>query len=160
MKKNSRKVIFVSLFLLLAVLLTGCKRTALTTDQFKEAIEKKEYEIQEITIEKVPDDSKSNHRSAVEGYAVNKYEDFTFIEYTDADAASDAFDFEKSDLEDLKDGVTSELSVNLPNYNKYELTVNKKYYVISRIEKTILRIEASSKDKKEIKSLLKELGYN
>ncbi len=47
----------------------------------------------------------------------------------------------------------------MKNYSTYSLTTNGKYKYLSRIDNTLIYIDASDDYKDAIKDIIKELGY-
>ena len=50
-------------------------------------------------------------------------------------------------------------NVSASNYDKYTLLIEGRYYVVSRIEDTLVYVIASSDSKDIVKALVEEIGY-
>lgn len=82
-----------------------------------------------------------------------------FYELSNSDYASSFYNNNKSIFEKSKSSSNVETSISSGNNSKYTLTTNRKYKVVSRIDNTIIYVNADEGFKTEIKDLLKELGY-
>lgn len=49
--------------------------------------------------------------------------------------------------------------INGKNFQKYTLSTESKYKVISRIDNTVIYLNVDDNYKEEVKNVLKELGY-
>lgn len=157
MKKT--KYLLVSLLCLMTVIcFAGCgkNKKAISPDEFCTKMEKKGF---------ITTDSTSQYATSkeiTESYiAFSKgYEyQIEFVVLDSADAATRMFNQNKSIFESEKNGANSNTSVELANYSKFTLLVNGKYKVVSRIDNTLIYINADSKYKDDITSILDELGY-
>jgi len=82
-----------------------------------------------------------------------------FFEFDDEKAANTLYSNSKSDLEETSERNKSHTEVSGKNYNKYTLSAGDSYSVVSRIENTVITVEADKDDKEEVNDVLKELGY-
>jgi hypothetical protein len=75
------------------------------------------------------------------------------------DSAVASFNSNKSDFEQMKNSGSSTGEVNIGNHNYYGLTTDEGYYVVSRVDNTMIYVNSSAEYKDEIKEVLKVLGY-
>ncbi len=137
------------------LLLTACgSKTALTNDQFIEKMEAAGYQIQDA-IDQFGEDVLE---SATLAMMDDKYQ-IEFYVLPTSDQAAAAFSNNKSNFQLLEDAAKNTSSLNTNTYNYYALTTNEGYYVVSRIDNTLLYVQTSAEYKDEIKKIIKELGY-
>lgn len=144
----------LSAFMCLAVLVlfTGCKdKTVITIDDFKSKMEDKGY------VTTVGDDSSSDLYTYCEAA---KDEDYSvvFFDFKELEEAKKAFDEAKSSVDEASVKIGA-VSVSAANYSKYSLTADGEYIVLTRVEKTMLWVQADKQYKSEIKDIIDELGY-
>lgn len=141
--------------LVIGLFLTACgSKTALTNDQFIEKMEAAGYQI--------VDASNQFGEGDVEAVTLAMMDEKYQIEFyvlPSNDQTVGAFNNNKSSFEQMKGSGASTSEVNLGNYNYYGLSTGEGYYVVSRIDNTMIFINASAEYKDEIKEVLKELGY-
>lgn len=80
----------------------------------------------------------------------------------DSDSNSNAKEFyenAKRMIETQKKGTYKDSNVDLINTNKYTLTNETMYIVISRIEDTFIYLDVDKEYKEEVNNILKKLGY-
>ena len=150
------KKIVLGLFLIgITLLLTGCeKKKPITVEDFTKAVEQKEYKIVERRL--LSDYPETNTIVSAE------IKENNYIELFDIKTEEDAKNFfttNKNHYEKeykVKTITTENTGIN---YNKYTLTVKNNYIVISRINNTVIIVEADKNNKKEVKNFLKEIGY-
>lgn len=139
----------------IALLLTACgSKTALTNDQFAEKMEAAGYQIVDAT-----DQFGEGEVEAVTLAIKDDVYQIEFYVLPSNDQAVSAFNGNKSDFEQMKTSGSSTGEVSLGNYSYYGLTTDEGYYVVSRIDNTMIFINTSSEYKDEIKDVVKELGY-
>lgn len=66
-----------------------------------------------------------------------------FYEFSDNDYASNFFNNDKKAFEDLKSSVSTETSVSDDNNEKYTLTTNGKFKVVSRFDNTVIYLNVN-----------------
>ena len=87
---------------------------------------------------------------------------FFTVEFYDAEDEAGAryiYNTLEGNLESAKDGSYDETTVTFKNYSKRVLSADDKYFVISRIDDTVVYVEENSKHKSDIKDVLEQLGY-
>ena len=154
-----KKLKFIgSLFLIVIFLTVGCtsKKTPVDSAKFKEIMESEGLEIVDVK------EQFSNSNEILEAN-VAVSEGFTYqIEFYVLDSNENAIDFynyNKEIFEDSKTSVSSYKSAELGNYSKYILNNNGKYKVLSRIDNTVIYLDADKEYEEKIIEHLKKLGY-
>lgn len=152
-----KKKIFLVLVLMSSfLLLTGCGKKALTIEGFTSSFDTNKYtvgEYQDGQIDTVIDGLQRGAYVTNGAYTI----DFYILENTSK--AEELFKDEKNTFEASKDSVVIENSINVSNYESYELTTSLMYMYTCRVDNTLLYINANKEDKEEIKSIIKKLGY-
>ena len=78
---------------------------------------------------------------------------------SDNDYASSFFNNNKKTFEDSESSGSTETSVSVGNNEKYTLTTNGKFKVVSRIDNTVIYLNVDDNYKSSVKNVLKDLGY-
>ena len=109
-------------------------------------------------------DSKSqylSHNEIIRSYVAAPSDLSYQIEFLELDSDSSAKNMFASNQRIFQDTSSTkvETNVSISNYSKYTLEVNGKYKVISRIDKTLVYVDADIKYKDDVNKLLDELGY-
>lgn len=150
--KKIRLFCIIFVCVLISAILVGCgKKTALTPDEFKTTLEGKGYTVTDTVVE-------NTEKVFIAINSTNEYQIEFFKVGTESQAIS-AFNTNKSDFESQKGSISSEVSVELNNYAKYNLSTNTEYKVISRIDTTFIYVNAPVQFKDEIKTVLDSIGY-
>lgn len=137
--------------------LTGCgNKTSITSDDFKNKMESNGYTVQDATNQMASYDYIKKVYIAISNDSTYQIE---FYELSDSDYATSFFNNNKSIFEDSKSSVSTETSVNLGNHNKYSLTANDKFKVVSRIDNTVIYLDVDENYKSSVKDILDDLGY-
>lgn len=152
-----KKILVSILFITCIFSLTGCKnKTSLKSDEFKSRMEAKNFVVYDATSQ-----MQSNNYIDKIYVAVQKDSNYQ-IEYyqlKNDDNAISFFNNNKDIFQSSKSNKSSEKSKSVKNYSKYTLETNGNYKVISRIDNTAIYINADSKYKKDIDSVLNSIGY-
>lgn len=155
------KLLLIPIICLISLLsFTGCgkNKTAISAKDFTEKLEDKGYIIQESTTQY------SANNEIKESY-IALSEDYDYqIEFIILESESDAsnmYSHNKRKFEKEKENSNAKAhsEVNLANYSKYTLIVNGEYKVLSRIENTLIYIDADSEYKDEIDEVLEDIKY-
>lgn len=137
--------------------LTGCgNKTSITSDDFKNKMESNGYTVQDATNQMASYDYIKKVYIAISNDSTYQIE---FYELSDSDYATSFFNNNKSLFEKSKSSVATETSVNLGNHNKYTLTANDKFKVVSRIDNTVIYLDVDENYKSSVKDVLDDLGY-
>ena len=136
--------------------LTGCgNKTAITSDDFKSKMESSGYTVQEATNQMSDYDYIKQVYIAISSDSTYQIE---FYELSDNDYASSFFNNNKKTFEDSKSSGSTETSVSVDNNEKYTLTTNGKFKVVSRIDNTVIYLNVDDNYKSSVKDVLKNLG--
>ena len=150
-------VIFIIVALLIGIkLMTERTKTALTADEFKTIMSQKGYQITDATTQF----SNSNYINKVY-VAGNKKINYQieFYDISDQTTAIEFFNNNETIFKNQKGSSAVETNVNGKNFQKYTLSTESKYKVISRIDNTVIYLNVDDNYKEEVKNALKELGY-
>ena len=157
MKKTLRVLLIFTICLTSLFGLAGCgkKKTAKTADEFYTIMTEKKFVIK---------DSKSqysSHNEIIRSYVAAPSDLSYQIEFLELDSDSSAKNMFASNRRIFQDTSSNktESSVSVSNYDKYTIEVDGKYKVISRIDKTLVYVDASTEFKDDVNKLLDELGY-
>lgn len=150
-----KKKVFLPLLALLAVLCTACSpKTALTADEFMEQMTAKGFETYDVTEQSSLDTVQSVSLAVKD----NTYQ-IEFYVLDGEDMAAGLFAGNQERFESEAGNVSSHSSVSASNYARYTQTTGENYYVVSRIDNTVLYCVVAKDYKDEVESAVKELGY-
>ncbi len=163
MKKSTKIIIAVSIILVIAILATiaifafvNQEKKAITFEEFKTNMEEKGFIISDVT-------SEFTEYGYIETVCIAASQDYSYqIEYyklLNEEYAVKFYNKNKSIFENEKTGASVETEKNGKNYLKYALETNGKYSALSKIDNTVMYVNADATFKNDIKSILKELGY-
>ena len=145
-----------ALILVLSVLfsLTACqKKTALTADEFTDAMEDAGYVVMDVT-----DSVDTNGVDVTVLYAENEdLEVFFYVFEKSRDVGQTMSNIK--DACDNMNGIKTTTSVSLGNFSKFTCTVGEDLFVASSIDKTMIFIETTKDQKDTVNDLLESLGY-
>lgn len=158
MKGNKlKKVLLVMLLFVCACVTTGCgNKKAITSDDYKSKMESKGYTVQDATSQF------SNYeyvKKATIALEKNGSYQIEFYELSDKDNAVSFFNNNKTNFENSKSSGASETSISMGNYDKYAVSTNGQYKVVSRIDNTVVYLDVSKQYKADVQKVLKDLGY-
>lgn len=155
--KKAKKLLMSIMLLCGMFMLTGCfNKTALTAEQFKVEAEGVGYSVLYVTDQTVNADIAKNIYLAIDSGM--KYQ----IEFWELDSVENAqilYNANQSKFENLKTSGSVETTVTVGNSAKYTLATGGKYKVVSRIDNTVIYVDADATYKDNIKDFLKQLGY-
>lgn len=152
------KSLFIGIFAIAAVLLlTGCtNKTAISEADFKSKMEEKNFVVQDATYQF------ENYEYVKKALLAQK-EDYSYqIEFYILDTITNAesfFETNKDIFEESKSNGSTETSVSLGNNDKYTLSTDGQYKLISRIDNTMIYLNVAEDNREEVKELVEELGY-
>lgn len=157
MKKTLKVLFIIAICFTSLFCFSGCgkKKNAISADDFYSKMEKRNFVIKDSKSEY------SSHNEIVRSY-VAAPQDLSFqIEFIELDTESSAKNMFTSNQRIFQDTSSSKLetSVSVANYSKYTVEVNGKYKVISRIDNTLVYVDADLKYKDNVNNLLEDLGY-
>ena len=153
-----KKLAIFALCMVMFLSLTGCgNKKAITSEKFILLAEEQGLNTTDLTLEAAA--TYGYVKSAVFAYNAVGDLQVEFYILEDNDKAKSLFNGNKSIAESLKSGSYTDKSVNLANYNTYEITANGSYVYMARVDNTLFYAEAGESYKSEIKSLVKKMGY-
>lgn len=93
--------------------------------------------------------------------AVSKNREYQieFYVLSDEQHAKEFFLTNKAQLESYKGNVSSNFEKNFKNGNKFAMSSNQQYMVVSRIDNTVIYLRVDEKYKDEVKDFLDEIDY-
>ncbi len=153
-----KKLISALLTVALSVTLMGCSaKEPITSASFEEQMTEAGYIIADCTeqyaeaayIEKcyvALSDEEANYQ--IEWY-----------EISDNDTAVQFFNTQKSIFEESAGNASATTSLNGTNSNKYTLSTDGTYKLLSRIDNTVIYVDCDSEYKDAVQETLKALGY-
>ena len=156
-----KRILTVSVICVLVMLmLTACgKKTALTNDEFI----KKAQDNGMITEDQAEQYSGYDHVKSVTTAGIVDGNDVKwtcdFMIAVDESKAKEMFENNKTTFENSTDGTTSSSSVNMGNYNTFELNANGKYMYLCRVDNTLVYFNVDEAYKDDAKKFIKALGY-
>ncbi len=154
---NLKKILLVLLLVFCTTLTTGCgNKKAITTDDYKSKMESKDFTVQDATSQFSNYEYVEQALIALEKSGSYQIE---FYRLSDNDNAVSFFNNNKTTFENSKSSGAVETSVSLGNNDKYTVTTNGQYKVVSRIDNTVVYLDVSDKYKSEVQKVLKDLGY-
>jgi len=142
----------------LIVFLTACssKKEAIDEDQFIRIMNDEGFSIKNV------ESQFEQYGYFEEAYLAidsnNNYQ-IEFYELEEENYALNFYNNNKSKFENEKSSTYVDSNIDLINTNKYTLTTNNEYKVISRIDDTVIYLDVDKKYKKEVNDILKKLGY-
>ena len=140
------------LLVMIILVLSNCAKKALSEEEFISRLSANGFELEKIEL------ADKTNLSHVLIARKDDYQ-FEFGVADDIDKANYLFNSQKRIIEDNKGNVNTVSSKSMRNYSKYSQTSNGMYRVVSRIDNTMLYVEASDSRKKEIDGFLKTIDY-
>ena len=149
------KKIFSSFICFIMVLfLVGCSnKTKIEGSKFREEMEKNGYIVIDTIVSQ--DDSEKNF---VAQEKEGKYQ-IEFYELSSKDKAKEKFSNYKKGIDNENTNNFKKKSVKTGNYEKYTLETDDIYFLISRIDNTMIYLSVDTEYKNDINKIIKELGY-
>ena len=144
------------IIILLVPLLVACnmKKEAIDEDQFISIMKSEGFDV--VNIENQFEKYGYYEEVLV---ATNENYRIDFYELEDESYAKKLYNQNKQTIESGIEGKYVNTDSDLINNNKYTLTNNDVYTVISRVDDTIIYLSVSSEYKNEVQNILKKLGY-
>lgn len=151
-----KQICFLGIGISFIFLLTGCgEKKELTPEKFKQKISSKNYIVEDITNEQ-------NYSYLEKAYSAENQTTSCKIQYykmKDLDHSLYFFDNNKKILEEEEDDSKKITSKKFANYAKYEMKTSDRYRYIFRVGKTVIYSNNGIDCEKEIKTVVKSLGY-
>lgn len=152
------KKLKVLMLMVLVVLLSACgtKREAIDEDKFISIMTNEGFNIVNVEEQFAEYGYFEEAYVALEGSGNYQIE---FYELEDASYAVSFYNTNKEIFEASKTGSSIYTNVDLTDTNKYTLTTETEYKVLSRIEETVIYLNVDKEYKEEVTNILKKLGY-
>jgi hypothetical protein len=152
-----KKILYlVPLLLIVLVLVSGCEnKKPITAETFQEVMEKREYKVLDYT----ESYSDAGVKKVLESADMENNFGIKYFEFNSEDEAKDFYEFHQDFLDNNNAVKKSQIKTEMNNYQKYTLTADDQLYVLSRIDNTLVTVDAPKRYKDDIKEVLKELGY-
>lgn len=139
---------------LIAFISLNKEKNSITTSSFYNNMSQKGYYVEDASYQYADYDYvKQIYVAANEDYQIE------FYELIDDSYAMRFYNNNKTIFEESQGNGSAETSVGLKNYSKYTLSSNGRYMVVSRIDNTVIYVDADDQYRDDIKNVLKELGY-
>ena len=151
-----KRILFSLLVFTLLFTLTGCfSKKALTAEEFKAKMSEKEFAVDEKN-EGISDSILKKEYKAEEKNG--KYE-IDFYEFIDEKEAKGFYNLIKATLElQFKSGVVK-TETEATNNQKYTVKSSDGYYVVIRVDNTVINVETSKTYKDAVDEIIDYLGY-
>ncbi len=139
------------------LLLTGCsKKNPVTAEDFEDVMEENGYTVMDVTERYESYEEIENVLLAVNSDGSYQIE---FYVLSEEKWAVNMYEENAEKFENQKTSIAVESSVNIGNHSRYNLVSGGSYMLVSRIDNTLLYVEADGSKADEIKAVLKEIGY-
>ncbi|MBQ9902524.1 MAG: hypothetical protein IJM51_09125 [Clostridia bacterium] len=157
MKKAIKLTAVVLSVILLASLLTSCKKNPSDTAAFKQLAEKSGFEIHDVTQQYA--DAPQIKEATVVAPSSREFQ-IEFYVITDKDSAKQLYLAQSEVVDGYKDSNFIGTSSNGQNYARRTVVTNGKYLMVSYIENTMVYVPPTDKTNKDaIEKFLKNFGY-
>jgi len=148
----------VSVLLICSVFcMTGCgEKTSITAETFKTTMDASGYTVQDATSQF------ADYPQITQVYIAlgeNGAYQIEFYEFDSVESARMMFNGNKSNFEATIIDNYSKSSSSLANYDRYVLTANEQFKVLSRIDNTLIYINVPVEYKDAVKTVLEQIGY-
>lgn len=155
MKKYEFRLLYLLLFILMALSLSACKsREPITADIFQEKLKSQEYEVADATVQYTEVEQILMTQVAEKGSV-----HIEFYEMDSKDSAAAIFNGNKQKIEGYKSGSNVATSVSLGSYQKYNLTTSETYYIVIQLDQTFIYAYSDQADKKILDGIIEDIGY-
>ena len=153
--KTKRMIGIGLIVLLIAAVFAGCSstRTTLTAQQFQSKTEQMGYAIADAT------DQFEEGAAEVVLLAVKEDHQIEFFVFPSSDAAAQNYSQNMETVKQKSATLSSHKEVNMSNYDYYIRTTSDGYYVVSRIDNTMLYSAVSEEATDAAKESILALGY-
>ena len=153
-----RKVLVLLTLVISLAVLTGCnnKKSAITSTKFTDVMINDGYNVVDVK------NQFNEYDQIKEAYvALSENEDYQIEFYVleNDDEAISFYENNKQIFEESKVGVSTYKNFDLNNTNKYILTTDGKYKLLSRIDNTMIYLNVDEKYKENVVNVLKKIGY-
>ena len=150
------------LVIVMAILLIGCGKEMVSIETFTETMEAAGLSVTEgFSEEEVEDAEKSGILDVAIAWVDGAYQLEFYVCENEA-SANYVYSSTRADMENIYETISSAKSASssqIGNYSKYAISVDGSYYVIIKVENTVLYATSSSGDKDVVNDLISSLGY-
>lgn len=148
----------ILMLMVLVVLVSACdsKKEAIDDEEFRRIMTDEKFEI--VNVEKQFEQYGYVDEAYVALEENNNYQ-IEFYELEDENYAKSFYENNKKIFQASETDSSIYTNVDLTESNKYTLTTDTEYKVLSRIDETVIYLNADKEYKKEVQSILKKLGY-
>lgn len=131
------------------------EKTPIQAEEFKTMMEAKGFKIADVTSQfaQYRDYMSTAYVAQKDGYQIE------FFILSNLDNAVSMYNTNKAKFESQKGNVSGAYSTSLKNYSLYSITTNGKYKYVSRIDNTLVYVDADTTYQGDIKTVLKSIGY-
>ena len=156
-RKTIRILAIVLVIAAISTLFAGCTpRTSIKAEDFKDKMAANGYLMTDATsqfsnyefVQKVWIASDASYRYQIE-----------FYQLENEDYAKEAFAVNKQNFEGVTGTVTGSTNISMGNYAKFTQIADGRYMVVTRIDNTMIYIDAEITYKAEIEEIMKDLDY-
>lgn len=152
--KSTRSIALILCLIMLLGLMTACqKKMPQTAAGFTQIMENAGFEVYDES------DNGEDSIATAAVYAVGENYQIEYYGYEDSDSARRVYDNNQNKLDEDHSAkrMTSQMETN--RYNYYAFSTEDDFYVIARIENTVVFCAADSEYKQEILTHMEALGY-
>ena len=155
---NVKKVRFLLLAITLGLLLTACSmnKKPITPEKFVSTLEGEKFEVVDAISQFEGYDYISNVYVAMDSTSNYQIEYFNF---DSIDTAKKYYKQNKEIFEESKDGKYLTTNLDLTNSNKFEMSSDKEYKLVLRIDNIMIYVNTKKEYKSDIDKIIKKLGY-
>lgn len=155
--KKIKNFTIVFLGILIIMLSTGCgNKTKISSKEFISTVEKQGFKVQDVK------GQFSKYSYINKAYVAvdksGKYQ-IEFYDLEDSEFAHKFFENNKKIFASKKVKASTKVESSMGNHEKYALTSNKKFMVVSRIDNTVIYVNVNSNYKSSVKDILDKLDY-
>lgn len=167
---NRNKLISLLLAIIMcASLFVGCgEKSAVSTLDFEEILTEKGYNVNVSAPSNVPCITSMARKN---NYDILFYEFISDDELSAEESGTSKESVAVQYAQKVYDSITNELDmrektkvmhvqVDMPNYSTYSFIASEKYFIVSRVEHTIMFSEVPLEYQEDVNNVFDELGYN
>ncbi|MEG0266594.1 MAG: hypothetical protein RR659_02990 [Bacilli bacterium] len=135
------------------IMLSGCDNKKNNVESFTNIMTKNKYKVYDVIKQYDKELVKSARIATKDNYQVE------FLIFKSVDSAKNSFSVNRSYFKELKKKDDVETSLSNDKYSKYTLTTKDTFYLVSRIDATLIYITVDGSYKKDVLKVIKSLGY-
>ena len=155
--------VIVAILVIIVAVVTGVlilkfnkEKVSMNSSEFIRFMEQKGYTVQDAK-------SQFQEYDYIEKVYIALTNDYSyqieFYEFIDESYATQFYNYNQSRIEAAKGNASAETNIGGKNSNKYTLSSNGKYSVVSRINNTVIFVNVEDEYRDTIKKVLKETEY-